>query len=174
MKNTDPNVKTIELCILDSNNYFVGTKIVHRDPKNKDTFGDAIDAHEIHKPDMNKILDNYKAKWDTKKNDWIYEDSKPKKPFDTNEMNPMYYFRISRQRKLDYVEEYVLQQIQKGTFTYPTKLKKYKQDLYDLPLMIENGNIEPPKINDNLETFNNTKNPEDAIIFNWPQFAFKV
>lgn len=174
IQNNNLDIISIELCVLDKNNYFIGTKIVHRDPKNKNKFGDAIDAHEIPKPDMAKILDNWSARWDTLKNDWIYEDNKPKKPFDQSKLNPMYYFRIVRKRKLDYINAYVLKQIQAGSFTYPTKLKKYKQDLYELPLKIEKGEIDPPHIEeDSLAKFNQTKNPEDIIVFDWPTFAFK-
>jgi len=168
------NNNSKEVCILDENNYFIGTKILYRDPKNKERIEDSINSYDIPKPNLKFILDNIKAKWNFDNEEWIYEDNKPSKPFKSEELNPMYYFRLARKRRLEYIEKYVLAKIQSGTFTYPTKLKKYKQDIYELPLRIENGEIEPPAINEDLEKYNKTKDPEDMIIFDWPTFAFKV
>ena len=51
---------------------------------------------------------------------------------------------------------------------------KYKDDVYNLPLRIENNEIEEPILVDDLSTYNKTKNPEDMIIFNhWPNYTFR-
>lgn len=164
------NFKTV--CILDSDNYFKGTSIVFKDPKNKNNFAMMDSAYDI--PTPNIVDDNINAKWNFDSQSWEYENVGIANitPLDTP--NPMYYFRLVRQSKLKEIDDYITKKIEDGEFNYEDELLKYKDDVYNLPLRIENNEIEEPILVDDLSTYNKTKNPEDMIIFNhWPNYTFR-
>lgn len=163
--------KSKGFCYLDSDNYFLFYKVLYRDPKKGEIIPDD-NAYEIPQPDMNHIVNGIKAKWNFKKKAWVYE-TKPEENILLN-LDPMYYFRIARKRRLDYVNEYIMNQVQKGIFTIDPKLTEYKNKVFNLPQLIEDGEINAPLITDDISKYKTTKNPEDMIIFNdWPEYNFK-
>lgn len=164
------NFKTV--CILDSDNYFKGTSIVFKDPKNKDNFAMMDNAYDIPNPNIDN--ENIKAKWNFDNEEWEYENNEITNVNFSENQNPMYYFRLIRLAKLKQVDDYIANKIENDNFEYDAELLQYKDDIYNLPLKIENGEIDEPVIVEDLSNYNITKNPEDMIIFNhWPQYTFR-
>lgn len=162
-----------EFCILDENNNFVDIVKHYPNPKKLEDFGVSEQSLDIPKPDLELIQNGHTARWDFEKENWIYTDHKSEEKNIHTNPNPMFYFRMARNNKLNEIDEYIIKKIQNGTYKVGTKLLQYKEDIYNLPEKIQNKDIEPPVLNSDISEYKKTKNPEDMIIFNWPTYKFR-
>lgn len=164
--------KSKDVCILDADNYYIDSVRIFKNPKNKFSFSMPENTHDIPLPDYNMIKRNIKAKWDSENKVWNYVENENTQSL-VNQANPMYYFTMARKRRLEEIDDYIVEQSLKGTYKIPTKLEKYKNDVYSLPEKIKNNEVSAPEIKKENNTYAETKNPEDMIVFDWPTYAFR-
>lgn len=164
--------KIKNICFLDDDNYFLENRNIYLNPKTK-SFKFEKNYYEIPSPDKNKLNDAFRAKWNFDINEWEYEDTKKKNLSISDSKNPMYFFRLAREIRLDEIDDYILKQVDNYDYEIDPKLLEYKEELVNLPRLIEENKIKMPEIKSDVSLYINTKNPEDVIDFEWPQYTFK-
>lgn len=160
----------ITICVLDSNNYFTSVATIYYDKRAKE-YGSIENGYDIEKPDKEK-LKNCSAKWNFEKEEWTYE-SFSKEQDENVEVKivqtPMYYLKLERNNLLKESDSIILDYYEKGK-EIPESLSNYRNQLRDLPKLIENGEIEGPVFTEDSEqNVRNIMSAKDIISFDWPK-----
>lgn len=164
--------KVKNVCLLDQDNYFLENRFFYLDPKTKE-FKIPENGLEINPPDLNKLKLGHKAQWDKNKKEWVYDEIENNDTFIMKNLNPDYFFKIARTKKLQEVENYILDKFISGEVVIDEKLIEYKEKIYNLPKLIMENKIEKPQLKNDIELYKKTKNPEDILDFNWPSYSFE-
>ncbi len=165
--------KSKNVVILDNNNYFVSLKKTFYDNRAK-TFSLVPNGYDIPIPEEKE---GFSTKWNFEKEEWEYERILSNEEFDLLEQkvedvmrrDPMYYLKLVRNKLLLETDSLVLKYYQNKK-DVPAELRKYREELRDIPTNIENGNLEKPTYVDSVrEKIRQVVEPNTLINFDWPK-----
>jgi len=158
---------TKELCILDSNGYFVDVVRVFTDPKDPDKLAIPESAFDIPYPNIEYLDRGMLAKWNSETKRWMYEDQNASNSEFTPD--PMDILKVARDLRLRNTDVIILEAIENSDNTILEAIKEYRSELRILVDRIVDGEIPPPVLNPNPNPFISKRDPAELIIFdNWP------
>ena len=184
------NEDSKQFCIVNQDGYYMETVTCFKDPKDPSRYSIPGDAIDIESPDIDMLADMRKAKLSEDGVHWVYEE--PEKqvthshheetshhphphPHEEQEPphlkdDPMMFVRMCRDMRLFKSDIEVLKCVEDGK-SVSKELKKYREELRELPTNIESGFIPKPKHNLNANYEIGRHNPEEFIIFeHWPVY----
>ena len=157
---------------LNEKNHFMGLKKTFFDNR-ANTYSMIPNTYDIPLPDEKE---GYLSIWNFEEERWNYEKeiSEEKEKFEEQvqtilRRDPMYYLKLVRNKLLLETDSIVLKYYQDKK-NVPESLKKYREELRDIPSKIENGTLEKPTYVESIETLiTQVVKPELLINFKWPE-----
>lgn len=163
-----------DVCLLDSNNYFLRQIRVFRNPRDPENFIYPENTYEIEPPSEIKILQGNMARWNNEESVWEYIQMEPT-PLDEHDhsqrepIDVMDVLRVSRDIKLHMSDVHILKCYENGE-PVSEEVKKYRSELRDIPNKIADGTYEKPKENPKPDPIKRFRDPSTLILFeHWPQ-----
>jgi hypothetical protein len=164
--------KSKNVVVLNENNHFVGLKKTFFDNR-ANTFSMIPNGYDIPLPDEKE---GYFSIWNFEKEEWYYEKeiSEEKDQLEEQVQNilqrdPMYYLKLVRNNLLLETDSIVLKYYQESK-EVPESIKKYREELRDIPSKIESGVLKKPTYVESVEKLiAEVVKPELLINFKWPE-----
>lgn len=159
-----------ELCLLDSNDYFVDVVKVFVDPREPDNLAIPESAFDIPYPNIEFIDRGMFAKWDFQNKKWLYEEAgSSQQEYQPDPLDILKVARDMRLRNSDYV---ILEAIENSDNSKLEAIKEYRSELRVLVDRIMSGEYPQPILNPNPNPFIAKRDPAELIIFdNWPVYG---
>lgn len=164
--------KSKNVVVLNEKNHFMGLKKSFFDNR-ANTFSIIPNTYDIPLPEEK---DGYFSIWNFEEKKWSYEKEVLEESDDLEEQiqtvlrrDPMHYLKLVRNNLLLETDSIVLKYYQEKK-NVPESIKKYREELRDIPSKIENGTLEKPTYVESIETLiRQVVKPELLINFKWPE-----